>query len=129
MPKKSFQLYVFLKHQVSLLFRLTCSKKFGFSTANALDAVMLRKWDPISMDWCAKSVPKRRKKVGCTNQYHTCWLLTLTKEHHFLLSEGSTTISNASLCYPSMYLPRLSHLGQIHLVHLRMTGKLRMTHL
>ena len=72
MLKKSLQLYVFLKHQVSLLFRLTCSKKFGFSTANVLDAVMLRKWDPISMDWCAKSVPKPRKKVGYTNQYHTC---------------------------------------------------------
>ena len=94
-----------------LLFRLTCSKKFGFSTANVLDAVMLRKWDPISMDWCAKSVPKPRKKVGCTNQYHTCQLLTLTKEHHFLLSEGSTTTFNASLCYPSMYLPRIARLS------------------
>ena len=58
-----------------LLFRLTCSKKFGFSTANALDAVMLRKWDPISMDWCAKSVPRPRKKVGSTNHKNTCYKL------------------------------------------------------
>ena len=39
------------------------SKKSGFLTANAQDVAMLRKWDPIWMDWCAKSVPAPRKKV------------------------------------------------------------------